>query len=213
MRSARDAGSAPAALATLHPVQLDALREIANVGAGHAATSLSLMTGRRVNIGVPSVSVAALAAVAEMVAGWADPLTVVRLCTDGALRAGLLMVFPEPAARDLVAMLLPAESAAWPGPLGESALLEVGNVLGGAYLTALAGMTGWSIPHQPPQLLRAPSEQLLRDLSAERPTSNYALCLETMFTVDGEHRPVRGHVLLFPLLAALPALLDVLGLA
>ncbi len=213
MRSAKAVELAPAALAELRPVQLDALREIANVGAGHAATSLSLMTGRRVQIGVPSVSVAALAAVEEMVAGWTGPLTVVRLCTDGALSAGLLMVFPEPAARDLVAMLLPNEAGAWPGPMGESALLEVGNVLGGAYLTALAGMTGWSIPHSPPQLLRAPSEDLLRQLSSERPTTNYALCLETQFTVDGERRPAHGHVLLFPLLAALPALLEVLGLS
>ena len=32
-------------LKSLKPVQVDALREVANIGAGHAATALSQMTG------------------------------------------------------------------------------------------------------------------------------------------------------------------------
>ena len=204
--------SAPQELARLLPLQLDALRELANIGAGHAATSLSLMTGRRVGIGVPSVTVAAFSAVSEMVSGWSEPLSLVRMCTDGHLRAGLLVVFSEPAARELTGLLL-GDSADWPGPMGTSAILEVGNVLGGAYLSALAGVTGWTIPLSTPELLRAPAERLIRDLSMDRPASSYALCLETTLTVDGVAASLNGHVLLFPLLAVLPSLLEVLGLA
>jgi len=41
----------------LKELQLDALREVANIGAGHAATALSQLTGRTVMIGVPEVNV------------------------------------------------------------------------------------------------------------------------------------------------------------
>jgi chemotaxis protein CheC len=41
----------------LKALQLDALREVANIGAGHAATALSQMTNRTIMIAVPEVNV------------------------------------------------------------------------------------------------------------------------------------------------------------
>ena len=41
---------------SLKPEQLDALREVANIGAGHAATALSTMTGQAIMINVPTIS-------------------------------------------------------------------------------------------------------------------------------------------------------------
>ena len=51
----------------LKELQLDALREVANIGAGHAATALSQMTNRTIMISVPEVNVRALEDVAELV--------------------------------------------------------------------------------------------------------------------------------------------------
>ena len=52
---------------TLSNLERDALREVANIGAGHAATALSQMTGRRIMISVPEVSVRRLEEVALLV--------------------------------------------------------------------------------------------------------------------------------------------------
>ena len=38
----------PGMMRALSPARLDALKEVANIGAGHAATALSLMTGARI---------------------------------------------------------------------------------------------------------------------------------------------------------------------
>jgi chemotaxis protein CheC len=54
---------------TLSPQRMDALKEVANIGAGHAATALSLMTGARIMIDVPTVNVAPLD---ELIPGIAD---------------------------------------------------------------------------------------------------------------------------------------------
>jgi chemotaxis protein CheC len=40
-------------VSTLHERQLDALKEVANIGAGHAATALSQLTGARIDVTVP----------------------------------------------------------------------------------------------------------------------------------------------------------------
>ncbi|MDQ3950188.1 MAG: chemotaxis protein CheC, partial [Gemmatimonadota bacterium] len=45
---------------TLKALQLDALREVANIGAGHAATALSQMVGSRIMITVPRINIMAL---------------------------------------------------------------------------------------------------------------------------------------------------------
>ena len=42
-------------------LQLDALRELANIGSGTASTALSTMLGRSVDISVPSASVLPMA--------------------------------------------------------------------------------------------------------------------------------------------------------
>src|SRR5437016_5416123 len=47
----------------LKALQLDALKEVANIGAGHAATALSQLTNRRIMISVPEINIARLAAV------------------------------------------------------------------------------------------------------------------------------------------------------
>ena len=51
---------------TLKALQLDALREVANIGAGHAATALSQMTDSTIMISVPEVNVRPLEEVAEL---------------------------------------------------------------------------------------------------------------------------------------------------
>ena len=51
----------------LKELQLDALREVANIGAGHAATALSQMTNRTIMIAVPEVNVRALEDVTDLV--------------------------------------------------------------------------------------------------------------------------------------------------
>ena len=42
---------------TLSTARLDALREVANIGAGHAATALSTLTATRIMISVPMVNI------------------------------------------------------------------------------------------------------------------------------------------------------------
>lgn len=200
-------------LGVLH---LDALRELANIGAGHAATALSQMTSRRVTIGVPNVSVAARAAVVEIVGSAVRPMILVRLSAGGSFAAGLVLAFGEDDARELTDLLLARTTSrtGWLDPLGASAIKEVGNVLGAAYLNALAQVTGWTIPLSTPDLVYTRADwatELLRSDDCDGTCDCWGMCLETTFQVEGSAVAVKGHVLLFPGQGSVEALLGAVG--
>ncbi len=53
---------------SLKAIQIDALREVANIGAGHAATALSQMIGDTIMISVPTINIARLEDVPPQIA-------------------------------------------------------------------------------------------------------------------------------------------------
>ncbi len=205
----------PASLQRLGTFELDALRELANIGAGHAATALSHMTGRTVDISVPTVSVAARGAVADVVGDGTQPLVLVRLYAEKPFTARLVIAMSEGAGRVLTNLLLGRTAAAhdWLDALGASAVKEVGNVLGASYLDALASVTGWTIVLSTPDLIYARADWAVELLANGHPNGDYALCLETSLRVQGADAPLTGHVLLFPGPCTVSALLRAVGVA
>ena len=106
----------------LKELQLDALREVANIGAGHAATALSQMTNRTIMIAVPEVNVRALEDVAELFGSPDTVIAAVLMHMMGDLTGRTLVLFPERSARNLCDILLRARaeprrsSARWSSP-------------------------------------------------------------------------------------------------
>src|SRR5262245_9644031 len=93
-------------LRTLSDLERDALREVANIGAGHAATALSQMTGRKIMISVPEVTVRRLEEVAELVGPPDTVIAGVLMHVMGDLTGRTLVVLGETSARHLCTMLL-----------------------------------------------------------------------------------------------------------
>src|SRR4026207_327058 len=97
----------------LKELQLDALREVANIGAGHAATALSQMTNRTIMIAVPEVNVRPLEEVTELV-GRPDEVAAAGLRhMMGDLPGRALVMFRDATARALTDIL--SRQATLPG--------------------------------------------------------------------------------------------------
>ena len=128
----------------LSPQRVDALKEVANIGAGHAATALSLMTGARIMIDVPTVNVAPLDELIPGIAAEGEQVVSVIMDMHGSLEGHTLLALPLITGRRLADLMLRRERR--PGGsldlLEESALKEAGNILGGAYLTAPSEVPG-----------------------------------------------------------------------
>lgn len=195
--------------------QLDAMREVANIGAGHAATALSQMTNRKIMITVPRVNVRPLEEACDIVGTPDEVIAAVLMHMMGDLTGRALLLFPQGAARTLCDFLLRREMGTTQafGEMEQSALKEAGNILGSAYLNALSDFMGMMLVPSVPSLVIDFSGAILTTAQVNfGHDRDYAFCVETSFRVDGTSEPLGGHFLLLPDLASLRSIFDAIRL-
>jgi chemotaxis protein CheC len=170
-------------MTTFTTMQLDALRELANIGSGTAGTSLSQMLGRSVDISVPNALVLPLAEAVEAVGPPEEDVTGVVIPLLGDLDAIVLLVFPVSDA-DTLCGLLGVEAGT---EVGLSALSEIGNILGASYVGAMSAMTGLELDLTPPQTVTDMLAAIVSTVLASRSEgTDTALILDSELTVEGE---------------------------
>jgi chemotaxis protein CheC len=195
--------------------QLDAMREVANIGAGHAATALSQMTNRTIMITVPRVNVRPLEEACDTVGTPDQVIAGILMHMMGDLTGRALLLFPQRSARTLCDFLLRHEIGTTQdfGEMEQSALKEAGNILASAYLNALSDFMGMMLVPSVPSLVIDLSGAVLTSahLNFGR-DRDYAFCVETSFRVEGSTEPLGGHFLLLPDLASLRSIFDAIRL-
>ena len=193
---------------------LDILAVVGNIGAGTAATALAQMTGARVDMGVPRAALLAVEDVPARVGGGDMPVAAILLDVLGDAPGRMLFMMPAAGAHELVEMLMGgsrtnhAPAAADFDAIALSALQEVGNVLIGAYLTALSTLTGLRLEPTPPAVGVDMADALLGAAIAEvADASPWALLVEAEFHDEGPQAQM-GSLLYIPSPAALDVVLD-----
>ena len=190
--------------------QLDAVREVANIGAGHAANALSKMVGSTVMISVPRITLARVRDMAPMVDEPEEPVAAVLLHMLGDMTGRTLLVFPVDVAKRLSELLLrrPSGSSSELGMLEQSAISEVGNVLSSAYLSALSAFMGMLLIPSPPKLSVDNSTSVITTAHLQFGSEDdYILRVESEFLVNGSADRLRGFFLLLPDPVSLAAML------
>jgi chemotaxis protein CheC len=129
-------------------LQLDALRELANIASGNAATSLSRMLGLEVGISVPHVLALPLADAVDACGNPDEAVTGVVIPLVGDIDGVVLLLIPGRDSETLCGLLGVDAGTEW----GESALREIGNILAASCLGALSSMTGLTLTPRPPHL-------------------------------------------------------------
>src|SRR5512141_375737 len=155
----------PSVATPLSPERVDALKEVANIGAGHAATALSLMTGARIMIDVPTINVAPLSELIPGIAEEGAEVVSVLMDMHGSLKGHTLLALPLVTGRRLADLMLRRErrTGGTLDLLEESALKEAGNILGGAYMTALSEFLGMTLLPSPPRLTVGTTNSVMED--------------------------------------------------
>jgi chemotaxis protein CheC len=199
----------------LKALQLDALREVANIGAGHAATALSQMTQRTIMISVPEVNIVPLEEVPELLGRPDEVIAGVLMHVMGDLTGRTLLIFPEASAQAVCDILLrrpPGTTTAF-GDMEQSGLKEIGNILTSAYLNALSDFMGMMLVPSVPALVIDLAAAVLTttylNFGTER---DFVFCVETSFRFEDKSETLRGHFLLLPDLASLRAIFDAIRL-
>jgi chemotaxis protein CheC len=200
---------------SLKALQLDALREVANIGAGHAATALSQMIGGTIMITVPTINVSRLEEVPPQISAPEEPVAAVLMHMLGDLTGRTLLVFPKPTAVRLASLMLRRPDS--PEELGEmeqSAIKEAGNILSSAYMNALSDFMGMMLLPSPPSLAIDMSTAVLTTAYLQFGTDrDYVFCVESEFYMTDVEERLRGFFLLLPDPASLQAILRAVRVA
>jgi chemotaxis protein CheC len=188
--------------------QLDALRELANIASGTAATSLSQLLGRDVSLNVPKAFSLPLAEALDATGNPEEVVTGVALPLEGDVEGVVLLLVKARGAAALC-MLLGVEPET---ELGDSAMAEIGNILGAAYLMALSSMTGLSMTPSTPHVVTDTLGSIVASLLAQTVGhGDTALVLDSELDITGE--PCAISFLLLPNAGDANDLLAPLGLA
>lgn len=188
-------------------LQLDALAELANIASGTAATALSQMLGSEVGLNVPRALALPLADAVDAIGSPSDLVTGVVLKPEGDMDALVLLLIPISDAQTLC-RLLGVEAGT---EVGDSALGEIGNILGSAYLNALSMMTGLELLPSPPMVVTDLLGAIVSSVLAETAgDADLALVLDS--ELDLADDPCSLSFLMLPASGHANELLEPLGL-
>jgi chemotaxis protein CheC len=196
----------------LSALQLDALKEISNIGMGHAATALSQLLGERIMLQVPRLRIAELAEIPGCLGGPEKIVAGVTLQILGDARGSILLVFPQQSAQDLLSRLLHSDKDdLLHTEMGASTLKEIGNILASAYLNALGRLLDLALIPSVPLLAYDMAGAVIDDMLIELSRrGDLALLVETEFRGEArEGAPICGHFLMLPDPASLSILLRI----
>lgn len=195
-------------------LQIDALKEIGNVGAGNAATALAQMLGAKIDMDIPMVSILPFTDVPNLIGGPDMHVVGLYLSASGSAPCSILFILPIANAVSLANMLIggisnEAESEELT-EIKASAMMELGNIIAATYLNALSMFTGLDFIPSVPALGVDMAGAILDAILAQfGEIGDHILMLETEFKKDDQE--VVGNFFLLPEPGALNKILSALG--
>ena len=197
----------------LGPRQLDALREVANIGAGHAATALSQMVNTRIMVDIPGIKIVKLEDVGELIGPPDEIVSAVMMQLLGDVTGRTVQIFPWRTAVQLTSVLLNRQGSERPEDFGEveqSALREISNILVGAYINALSEFMGLMLIMSPPSIAIDTAQAVLTTSYLNLGEHHdYVFAVNTRLGMD-TNTDLGAHFLLLPDDASLKVILRAL---
>jgi chemotaxis protein CheC len=196
----------------LSEMQLDALKEVGNIGAGNAATALSQLIDRKVDMTVPVVDVLPFDQMVNRIGNEEDLVVAVLLKVFGDAPGNILFLMKYEKAQDFAQTLLQGFSDV-SEEVYMSVFQEIGNILGNSYINAISKLTGLSLVSSVPAVA---IDMLVAVLSttfmdAEQ-YSDYMLAIDTNFIEGIDKKESGGNFFYIPKPGSLNKILSNLGL-
>ena len=190
--------------------QLDALKELGNIGAGNAATALSQILNKKVDMSVPRVKVYPLEEIPELFGGSENIVVGVLLRMFGDMQGSLMFLLDEESAYKLLDMMMITDIESVTNEIAMSAIMEVGNIISSSYLNSLSFFSNLTIVPSTPGFAYDMAGAILGAILFEiGELSNQVLLIETDFLGNGE--AIKGHFFVLPDLNSLGTLLRSVG--
>jgi chemotaxis protein CheC len=198
--------------------QLDFFKELENIGAGHAVTALSSMLSRPIGLNVPTARLCDFNTISDLLGGPENLVAGMLVGMNQDLNGSILFILSMKDASGLTAAVCRAMSIEEPfsddtlTEIQQSALMELANILCGAYINAVSELTGLSINYSVPNLVIDMAAAIMNlPAAVYGQYGDSVLLLETEFTDDS--RRITGHFILIPDVESHRILMQKMGIA
>ncbi len=194
----------------LDEYQTDALKEVGNIGMGHATTSLSKMLDKKIDISLNSIRFVPLIYVPELVRNEENVVGVIQQL-KGNINGYLLLMLPKDSAKFLSKMMLdePVDANTF-NEMEQSLLKELTNIMSGTYISAISNFLGIAIMLSPPSQIYDMAEAIINQLVGMMISdAENVLFLRTEFNVHTEK--LYGKMLIFTDSSSLSKILDAIN--
>ncbi|CAJ1315551.1 chemotaxis protein CheC [Paenibacillus sp. PK4536] len=183
----------------LEGFKMDVLKEVGNIGAGNAATALSQLLDKPIDMAVPKVQILPFEKIADKVGGPEQIVLAVFFRVEGEAPGNLFFILTPEAGKGLLHRLagIEASEEEFFNEMEQSALSEIGNILAGSYLSSLADFTQLSMTPTVPGLAMDMAGAILNyGLIQFGEMGDDALLIDTTF-LEGKEE-VEGQFFLIP---------------
>lgn len=193
----------------LSALQLDALKEVSNIGAGNAATALSQLLNRKIDMTVPNVNVIDFMDIYNFVSE-EELVAAVLVKVLGDAPGNILFVFEKSIASNIIEVLTGMKEDEF-SEMGNSVLCEIGNIISAAYMNAIARLTNLSIMPSVPAVAFDMLSAILSSTFVESAQySDSVLEIETMLLGEDSEN-IGGHFYFVPNPGSLEKILNSIG--
>lgn len=199
-------------LSDVNSIYFDVLKEIGNIGAGNATTAISNMLNLRLNMNVPKVQLLSFPELGSAVGTEEEAIVGIYLEVESDISGSMMFLLRMESARYLVNHLMGRDES-YNEPFSEmdlSAIKEIGNIIAGSYLSALASMTGMVITSSVPYLAIDMAAAILSVPAIQfGQYGDNALLIQTEF---GDDQMIDGYFILLPEIDSYEKILSSLGI-
>jgi chemotaxis protein CheC len=194
----------------LSAVQADAIQELGNIGAAHAATTLSLMLGSSIGMSVPAVNVVDLSQLGQYMGEESAAMVAFELQGDIPHGGYILFYITRDSAVRMTNTILGLTEIDRPlSEMDESALLEVGNIMVSAFLDATAELLGFVMLPSPPSLTIDMAHAAMQSLIAQMQEETDEVILFSTELVCEEYK-VDSDIIMMPERSTLIRIIELL---
>ena len=138
----------------LSEMQLSALSEIGNIGAGNAATALSGILSDKVMLSVPDLKIIDVGSMAKILGGPENEVAGILVNMTNDVEGMLLFLLDRDFVCRMSSVLLDKKIKDFSeiSEIDISAMMEIGNILAGSYVSAISMMTELDIRLSTPEI-------------------------------------------------------------
>lgn len=170
----------------LDQMKKDILKEVANIGAGNAATAFSGMIGQEINMTVPKVELVEIQELPAITGDEEEYIACIMINFSGEISGKILLVVDMENVEKMLKLIFSTDDL--PGKeMQHSALNELGNILSGAYLKAINDFTDLDLDQSVPAMAYDMAGAVLSSSVIDySQTEEFILLLETEFLAGEE---------------------------